>query len=58
MAEISHLWADWYLFYTLFTPFKVNYPMRLEHSALCRVLFGGNLEETVLKVEINLEETE
>lgn len=41
-----------------FTPFKVNYPMRLEHSALCRVLFGSNLEETVLKVEINLEETE
>lgn len=27
-------------------------------SALCRVLFSGNLEETVLKVEINIEETE
>lgn len=21
MEEISHLWAEWYLFYTLFTPF-------------------------------------
>lgn len=27
MAEISHLWTDWYLIYTLFTPIKVNYPM-------------------------------
>ena len=27
MAEISHLWADWYLIYTPFTLFKVNYPM-------------------------------
>ena len=28
ITEISHLWAEWYLIYTPFTPFKVNYPMR------------------------------
>ena len=28
MAEISHFCARKYLIYTLFTPFKVNYPMR------------------------------
>ena len=26
MAEISHLWAEWYLFYTLFTPFEGELP--------------------------------
>ena len=41
-----------------FTVIRVNYPMRWEHSTLCRVLFGSGLEETVLKVEIDLEETE
>ncbi len=30
MAEISHLWADWYLIYTLFTPFNLarNTPLK------------------------------
>ena len=31
--------------------------MRWEYSALCKGLFSGNLEEMVLKAEINLEET-
>ena len=31
MAEISHLWADWYLIYTLFTPFNLarNTPLKV-----------------------------
>jgi len=30
MAEISHLWAEWYLLYTLFTPFDLgrNTPLK------------------------------
>ena len=26
MAETSHLWAEWYLIYTLFTPFEGELP--------------------------------
>lgn len=37
--------------YTPFTPFKVNYPMRLEHSALCRVLFLMLVANKVAKRE-------
>ena len=26
MAEIGHLWVEWYLIYTLFTPFEGELP--------------------------------
>ena len=40
-AEISHLWAEWYLFYTLFTPFDWgrNTPLKERTKDMIRILF-------------------
>ena len=58
MAEISHLWAEWYLIYTLLTPFEGELPDEMRALFVMQGAFVSNLEETVLKVEMNLEETE
>ena len=41
MAEISHLWAEWYLFYTLFTPFDWgrNTPLKERTKDMKKILF-------------------
>jgi hypothetical protein len=41
MAEISHLQAEWYLIYTLFTPFDLgrNTPLKERTTDMIRILF-------------------
>ena len=41
MAEISHLWAEWYLIYTLFTPFNLgrNTPLKERDKDMIKILF-------------------
>ena len=41
MAEISHLWAELYLIYTLFTPFDLgrNTPRKERTKDIIKVLF-------------------
>ena len=41
MAEIGHLWAEWYLIYTLFTPFDLgrNTPLKERTKDMIKILF-------------------
>ncbi len=41
MAEISHLLAEWYLIYTLFTPFDLgrNTPLKERDKDMIKILF-------------------
>jgi len=34
MAETSHLWAEWYLIYTPFTPFEGGLPDELKKDGM------------------------
>ena len=41
IVEISHLWAEWYLFYTLFTPYDLgrNTPLKERTKDMIKILF-------------------
>ena len=41
MAEISHLWAEWYLIYTLFIPFDLgrSTPLKERTKDMIKILF-------------------